>query len=173
MCSSVCRAAYRSMMVMIGAMRAPAHAALVASAPRRQASLLEFHLDCGCDVMALERRWPSLGLVPVLVIVPVIALVGMPGANGCDAESSVFMGAAGLIGVGEEDVGQRMGEYRRSFEVGDWGLAWIGLLSGQMQVNSSIHHSDAVLLANAVGGGKRTAGRESHAWLWTGRPWKH
>lgn len=56
-----CDIAYRSMMVMLGAMRAPAHAALVASAPRRQASLSVFHLDLDCgrdwdaDVMAMGR----------------------------------------------------------------------------------------------------------------------
>lgn len=95
---------YRSMMVMMGAMRAPAHAALVASAPRRQASLSVFHLDCGCDwdadVMAMGRRWPSLVFVfvPVVVVVVVVvvvialAMAGMREASDCDTESSVFIG---------------------------------------------------------------------------------
>jgi hypothetical protein len=91
------------MMVMMGAMRAPAHAALVASAPRRQASLSVFHSDCGWDwadmeVMAIGRRWPSLefevvaAVVVVVVVVIALAMVGMRAASGCDTASSVFMG---------------------------------------------------------------------------------
>lgn len=55
------------MMVMIGATSAPAHAALEASAPMRQARFLEFHLGFGCDcdwtaadggdVIAPTERW--------------------------------------------------------------------------------------------------------------------
>lgn len=55
------------MMVMIGATSAPAHAALQASAPMRQARFLEFHLGFGCDcdwtaedggdVIAATERW--------------------------------------------------------------------------------------------------------------------
>lgn len=73
-------------MVMIGAISAPAHAALEASAPMRQERFLEFHLgfgcdcdcDCGDDVIAPTER--SVGMM------------AMAGANGGDAESLVFIG---------------------------------------------------------------------------------
>lgn len=143
--------AYRSMMVMMGAMRAPAHAALVASAPRRQASLSVFHLDCGCDwdadVMAMGRRWPSLVfafvLVPVVVVVVVIALAmpGMREASDCDTASSVFMRER-VIGVKQGREFVKMGEYRAaSFEIGVAEFDLNGLLCGQMQVSSSIYPS--------------------------------
>lgn len=79
--------AYRSIMVMIGAISAPAHAALEASAPMRQERFLEFHLGFGCDCDCGDD-----------VIVPtersVVGMMAMAGANGGDAESLVFIGLA-------------------------------------------------------------------------------
>jgi hypothetical protein len=79
-------------MVMIGAISAPAHAALEASAPMRQERFLEFHLGFGCDC-----DWTAADGDDV--IAPTERFAGgrmAMGARGGDAESLVFIGLAWL-----------------------------------------------------------------------------
>lgn len=80
-------------------------------------------------------------VVVVVVVVIALAMAGMREASDCDTESSVFMRER-VIEVEQERELVKMGEYRApSFEIGVAELDWIELLSGQMQVSSSINPS--------------------------------
>lgn len=78
-------------MVMIGAISAPAHAALEASAPMRQERFLEFHLGFGCDCDWTAEDGDDV-IAPTERSVVGMMAMAMAGANGGDAESLVFIG---------------------------------------------------------------------------------
>lgn len=72
------------MIVMMGAMRAPAHEALRASAARREVRFLVFQFECVC-VCVCVCDWLVDG---------VVVMAERVAARGREAESSVFIGVA-------------------------------------------------------------------------------